>query len=442
MRRTVRSVLLLFVPVAVLGCSAGPMTSNPAPKYGDDIVVAVPLAASGNLSQEGAMAKQGYDLWLDWVNGTKGGIEVSGVRHRVRLDYQDDASKPDNDTQLTEKMITDDKAQFVLGPYGASNTAAAAAVADAHHTPLVSANGSARSIFAKGYRYVFGVQTPAEKNLQVVVDLAMSLNPRPATLAMLAADDSFSSEVARGALDYATGKGLQVVYNQAYPNGSTNLAALVAQARAKNPDIVINSGHLLEAVAVNKAAKDLRFSAKMLVYSVGPTMPSFVQALGKDADFVLTGSQWTAQAMYKPVYYLTSTQYVAAYRKKFSTQDEPNYQVADATAAGLALQRAIERADSVDPDRVRDALASLDMMTFFGRIKFDTTGQNTYKPMMVEQIQSGRRQTVWPPEVSGAAALYPVPTWAVRTGTPDPTPPPAKLPATGGAPPKPKAAGG
>jgi branched-chain amino acid transport system substrate-binding protein len=409
-------------------------SSAPTPKYGADIVIGLPLAATGNLSQEGAMAKQGYDLWLDWVNGTKGGIDVGGVRHRVRLDYQDDTSKADVDSQLAEKMIADDGVKFLLGPYGASNTASAAAVADKHHVPLVSANGSARSIFSKGYRYVFGVQTPAEKNLQVVFDLAGTLNPKPTTFAMLAADDSFSVEVAKGAIDYANSRGLRLVFNQQYPNGSTNLAGLVAQAKAANPDIVVNSGHLLEAVAVNKAAKDLRFSAKMFVYSVGPTMPNFVQSLGKDADFVVTGSQWTAQAQYKPDYYLTEAQYVAAYRRKFNTQDEPNYQVADATAAGLALERAIEKAGSLDPDRVRDALANLDLMTFFGRIKFDGSGQNVYKPMMVEQIQSGRRQTIWPLEVSGASMLYPAPTWAIRTGTPDPTPPPVKLPATGAGP--------
>jgi branched-chain amino acid transport system substrate-binding protein len=432
MERRRRLVVLSVAALGVLGCSMG--SSAPTPKYGDDVVIGLPLAASGNLSQEGSMARQGYDLWLDWVNGTRGGIEVAGVRHRVRIDYQDDGSKPDQDAQLAERMITQDGVRFMLGPYGASNTAAAAAVADKHHVPLISANGSAHSIFSKGYRYVFGVQTPAEKNLQVVFDLAGTLNPKPATVAMLAADDSFSVEVAKGALDYAAGRGLRLVFNQTYPSGSTDLAGLVAQAKATNPDVVVNSGHLLEAVAVNKAAKDLRFSAKLFVYSVGPTMPSFVQSLGKDADFVVTGSQWTAAAQYRPDYYLTEAQYVAAYRKKFNTQDEPNYQVADATAAGVALERAIEKANSLDPDRVRDALASLDLMTFFGRIKFDTNGQNVFKPMMVEQIQSGRRQTIWPLEVSGVNAQYPAPTWAIRTGTPDPAPPPAKLPATGAGP--------
>src|SRR5438132_12079127 len=130
MERYTRLLVVSLAMVATFGCSMGPVSPSQQPKYGDDIVIGLPLAATGNLAQEGAMARQGYDLWLDWVNGTRGGIEVAGVRHKVRLDYQDDASKPDTDAQRAERMITDDKAQFLLGPYGASNTAAAAAVAD------------------------------------------------------------------------------------------------------------------------------------------------------------------------------------------------------------------------------------------------------------------------------------------------------------------------
>jgi branched-chain amino acid transport system substrate-binding protein len=433
MRRGERLVVLSVASLAILGCSMQSMSSQPQATYGSDIVIGVPLAVTGNLSQEGAMAKQGYDLWLDWVNGARGGIEVQGIRHRVRLDYRDDTSLPEVDGQLAEQMLAEGRDQFLLGPYGASNTAAAADVAERHRVPLVSANGSARSIFSRGDRYVFGVQSPATQSLPVVLDLAATLNPRPTTVAMLSADDSFSMEVARSALDYATSRGFQVVFDQQYPSGSTDLAALVAQAKAAGPDVVVNSGHLLEAVAVSKAARDLRLSAKMFVYTVGPTLPSFQQALGADADFVVTGSQWTPAARYQPDYYLTSAEYVAAYRAKFGTAAEPSYQVADATAAAVSLERAIERADSLAPERVRDALASLDLMTFFGRIRFDASGQNVYKPMMVEQIQSGHPQTVWPLEVAGAHALYPAPTWAIRTGTPDPAPPaePPKLPATG-----------
>jgi len=406
-------------------------SAQPPVKTGPDVTIGIPLGLTGNLSNESAMAKQGYDLWLDWVN--EHGLTVQGVRHRVRIQYADDTSKPDVTAQLAEQMITQNGASFLLGPYSAANTAAAAAVAERHHVPLISANGSARSIFAKGYRYVFGVQTPADRNLQVLFDLVATANPKPTTVAVLAADDSFSQEVAKGAIDYAQAKGLQIVYSQKYPNGTTNLYNLVNEVKAKNPDIVINSGHLLEAIAMNKAAMDLRLNAKMFAYSVGPTMPDFVKALGPQADYIVTGSQWTAQAQYKSDYYLTGPQYVAAYRKKFQTTEEPNYQVADATAAGLALEKAIENAGSLDPEKVRDAIASLDLACFFGRIKFDSNGQNSSKPMLVEQIQSGHRQTVWPPELANTAVVYPAPSWTARLG-PAPEAPKAKLPGTGSPP--------
>jgi branched-chain amino acid transport system substrate-binding protein len=426
-----RLVVLAAAGLAMVACSLGPNQQQPLP-YGKDIVVGIPLSFTGNLSQESGMAKQGYDLWLDWVNGAQGGITVNGVRHRVRALYEDDQSSAVLAGKLAEKMITTEKAQFLLGPYGASNTATVAAVADAHHVPLVSANGSARSIFSKGYRYVFGVQTPADRNLQAIFDLAATLNPKPSTVAMLTASDSFSQEVAKGATDYAPMKGFKIVFNQQYPSGSTNLFNLLNQAKAAKPDIVVNSGHLLEALAINKAAKDLRFQAKMFVYSVGPTMPDFTQTLGRDSNFVFTGSQWTGQVKYAPQYYLTVPQYVAAYRKKFGLQDEPNYQVADGTAAGIALEKAIVNAKSLQPDKVRNALKQLDLMTFYGRIRFDAAGQNPYKPMFVEQIQSLKRQTVWPQEMANTAAAYPTPDWTVRSGvTALVNPPAATLPKTG-----------
>jgi branched-chain amino acid transport system substrate-binding protein len=423
------ALLVSALPLVVAGCSAGPVAARVT--YGPDIVIGVPLATSGNLATEGAMARQGYDLWQDWVNGVKGGIEVAGVRHRVVLDYQDDASQPATDGQLAETMVANGHVHFLLGPYGASNVAAVAAVADRAHAPLVSANGSSNAIFGQGYRYVFGVQTPAARDLQVVFDMAAGLRPRPTTVAMLSADDAYSQEVAAGALDDARARGFQVVFDQAYPDGSTELAGVMAQAKALNPDVVVDSGHLLEAVALEKAARDLRLAAKLLVYTVGPDVPSFAETLGGDADYVVTGSQWTAAARYSPDYYLTSAQYVAAYRHKYRTASDPGYQVADATAAGLALERAIEQAGSLDPDRVRDALAALDVMTFFGRLKFDAHGQNIYKPMLAEQILGGRPETVWPLELAASPARYPAPTWAVRTGTPDPAPQPVGLPATG-----------
>jgi branched-chain amino acid transport system substrate-binding protein len=279
---------------------------------------------------------------------------------------------------------------------------------------MVEANGAAQSIFNQGYKYTFGVLSPANKYLQGVIDMAATLNPKPATIAMLSADDNFSLEVADGVNTYATTKGLKVVLYKKYKNGATNLSAEVQAAKAANADIVLNSGHLQEAIAINKAAKEQKLNAKIFAYSVGPSTPDFITALGNDADYVYGGSQWTPQVKYTPAFYLTVAEYVAAYKAKYPGKGDPDYHVAESTAACLALQRAIENAGSLDPKKVRDALAALDVTVFFGQVKFDSRGINTYKPMVVEQIQKGVHHTVFPADVADAQPMYPTPAWDQR----------------------------
>jgi branched-chain amino acid transport system substrate-binding protein len=279
---------------------------------------------------------------------------------------------------------------------------------------MVEANGAAQSIFNKGYKYTFGVLSPANKYLTGVLDMAATLNPKPATLAMLTANDNFSVEVAKAVDEYAPTKGIQVVFSKQYPAAAPDVSGLVSQAKALNPDILMNSGHLAEAIAINKSAKQLGLNAKLFAYSVGPSTPDFIQALGKDADYVTDGSQWTPQVKYKPSFYLSVSEYVKAYEQKYKTNEPPDYHVAESTAACLAFQRAIEKAGSLDAGKVRDALAGLDVMTFFGQIKFDSRGINTYKPMVVEQIQNGTHYTVFPSDVANGKLQYPTPAWGSR----------------------------
>ena len=423
------TVFTIAAAVMLAACTSPFASSKPEIKIGNEVVVGVPLASSGDQAQEGLLTRQGYDLWADWAN-RDGGILVQGVKHRVRLVYEDDASRPDISAQAAEKLITTEKAAFLLGPYGTTNTAAVAAVADRHHVPLIAANAAARQLFMQGWRYLFGVIASADQYPEAVIHMALGLNPKPANMAILSADDAASLAIAKGAVDYGASQGIKVVYFKQYKSGTINLYDLVQQAKDRNPDIFVNSGHLLEAIAAHKAAKDLRLDARMFAYAIGPAQPEFVQTLGTAADYVVTAAPWTPQARYTASYYLSGPQYVAAYRKKYSTKLEPTYLSAAATASGVVLQLAMEHAGSLDPDRIRGALVTLDATTFFGRVKFDSAGQNSYKNVLVEQIQSGQIQTVWPPEVAATTPQYPTPTWTARFGPPA-QPPKAKLPGTG-----------
>src|SRR4030088_757537 len=407
---TLRKLALLAVAlVAAFAC--GGTTAEPA--TGSAIVLGAPLGLTGSLAKESELTKQGYELWHDWINA-RGGIVVGGVKHPVTIKYYDDTSNANQSAVLMQKLITEDKAQFLLGPYGSAATATDAAIAEQNQIPMVEANGAAESIFNQGYKYTFGVLSPANKYLQGVIDMAATLNPMPKTIAMLSADDAFSVEVADAIKDYAPTKGMTLSVYKKYKNGSTSLTAEVQAAKAANPDILLNSGHLQEAIAINKAAKEQKLNAKIFAYSVGPSTPDFITALGKDADFVYGGSQWTPQVKYTPAFYLTVPQYVAAYRAKYPTYGDPDYHVAESTAACLALPRGIENAGSLDPTKVRDALAALDVTVFFGQIKFDSRGINIFKPMVVEQIQSGVHHTVFPADVADAQPMYPTPAWDQR----------------------------
>jgi branched-chain amino acid transport system substrate-binding protein len=420
-----------LVPLLLLAACDLPAATQgtSAVRTGSEIRIGAPLSLTGSLAVEGALARQGYDFWQEWVNAG-GGIEVAHVRHPVRIEYVDDQSKAEGATQAAERLIGEWHAQFLLGPYGSTATSAVAAVAERHEIPMIDTNGAAAEIFSHGYRYVFGVLSPAEEYLKGVLEMAALLRPKPQTIAVLSSRDSFSMEVAAGVVEYAPTKGMTVVFNEVYPSGSTDLYAPLERAGAAQPEIVLNSGHLVEAVALNKAAKDLRLGAKVYAYSVGPATPDFVRQLGQDADYVLTGSQWTPQARYQQAWRLSVDQFVSGYKKKFGSGDDPDYHVAESTAGGLTLQRALETAGSLDPQAVRERLASLDMNTFFGRVKFDSRGANTYKPMVVEQIQQGKHLAVWPPELASTTPLYPAPSWTERAG-PLAAVLPAALPNTG-----------
>jgi branched-chain amino acid transport system substrate-binding protein len=402
--------LLAVVAMALAACGG---SSPSAPTTGSTIILGAPLGLTGSLTKESTLTQQGYNLWSDWINA-KGGIVVNNVKHPVTIKYYDDTSNANQSAVLMQKLITEDKANFLLGPYGSAATATDAAIAEQNQIPMVEANGAAQAIFNQGYKYTFGVLSPANKYLEGVIDMAATLNPKPTTIALLSADDNFSLEVANAINDYAPTKGMSIVLFKKYKNGATNLSAEVQAAKAANPDMVLNSGHLTEAIAINKAAKEQKLNAKIFAYSVGPSTPDFITALGADANYVYDGSQWTPQVKYTPAFYLSEADYVAAYKAKYPGVGDPDYHVAESTAACLALERAIENAGSLDPNKVRSALAALDVTVFFGEIKFDSRGINIYKPMVVEQIQNGVHHTVFPANVADAQPKFPTPSWDQR----------------------------
>jgi branched-chain amino acid transport system substrate-binding protein len=404
MRRTLFSALafaLLLVSMTALAA--------------DTIVFGAAISITGKTAKEGGYTRDGYQFAIDKINEL-GGIKVAGKTYRVALKYYDDETKPESTAQLIEKLINEDKVNLILGPYGSSPTGTAAPLVERYKIPMVEANGSAEAICPKGYKYTFMILSPAKLYLRGIIDAVRAKDPSAKTVAILGENEAFSKEVAAGAAEYAKEKGMTIVYDELYPTNAQDVSALLTTIKGKNPDIILGSGHLQDSLLIVKQSKDLGVSPKAMGFSVGPSSPEFRANLGKSADYIYGATQWTEALKYNgddP--WKTPKVFGDAFRVKHPDYKSIPYQVAESAVAVIAYQKAIEKAGSIDPTKVRDALAAIDAMTFYGRIKFDARGVNIYKPMAAEQYQpDGNKYTVWPAEVAEKPILYPMPAWDKR----------------------------
>ncbi len=364
------------------------------------------VSFTGKYAKEGSLLKKGYELWKDTVNA-RGGIKIGNKRYKVEIIYYDDQSDPKTTAKLIEKLITEDGVRFILGPYGSSQVFAGAGVVEKYRALMVQGGGASSKIYKQGYKHIFGVFNIAPDYGKNLIDLAVSLNPKPKTVAIIYEKDIFSEDAALGAKKEAEKKGLRVLLFESYPKGAQDLSSLMLKIRLKKPDVVIGAGHFKDSVLVVKQLKQFRINLKFLGLTVGPPVPAFVSALGKDAEYIFGPVQWSKSFNYKDPLFGDTKGYVKAYRNKYG--EDPDYHAAGGTAAALTLQLAIEKAGSLDVEKVRKALLEMKAETFYGVIGFDETGRIVTKPMAVVQIQNRKPVTVYP--FREAKPVYPKPAW-------------------------------
>ena len=417
------NVIILVVSLALIlaGCgtassSGTTETSNgnagkeAAGSVAGTITIGAPVAATGSLANEGKLVHDGYTLWQNVVN-KQGGLLVNGKRYQVKINFQDDQSSANNSASLTEKMITQDKIQLFLSPYASGNIFSATTVAERHKVPMISGGGGAKSIFTLGYQYVFSAYPYSGSYLGSVLDLLKTQGVR--TLAFLHADDVFSQEADQGGEDYAKSHGFDIVYSAQYPSNATDLTSQMTQLAQRSPDALIGTGHFQEAVLLVKEAKQMNVNFKAIAFTVGPTMPSFAQNLGKDAEGILGASLWTPDLPYKDDVFGTSKDYAQLYKQTFG--GDPDYHSAMASAAAEMMGLAIQKAGSPDPQQVRDALAGLGTVHLFdGDFTIESNGSISGLVLPVIQIQDGKAVTVWPDSFAKNFKDFPLPAWNKR----------------------------
>ena len=378
------------------------------------IKIGVAVSLTGKIAYEGRLVKDGYEVWEDWVN-SHGGITAGGINYKVKMVYYDDESTPVRGAKLTEMLITQNKVDFLFGPFSSSITFATTAIGEKYKMITIAPEANAVNIYERGYKYVFSVLPPAPMLMVPIAYMAENLDPKPKTVAIISANDLFPLSCAEGFRDKCKELGFDVVLFEKYPAGATDISTLLTQVKNLNPDILGVAGYTADSLMAIRQCKELNINPKMYAFSVGVMIPSFIAELGADAEYAFEGEWWLPGMKNEDKVFGTTADYVQACKDKFGEDYMPEYHVSSASAAGTLLQLAIEKADSIETEKVREALSTLDLeLATWPAIAFNEKGKNIQWPHPVVQVQNGKYVIVYPEASQENAPMYPAPEWKDR----------------------------
>ncbi|WP_207482748.1 amino acid ABC transporter substrate-binding protein [Arenibaculum pallidiluteum] len=364
---------------------------------GDVLRIGAPLPLTGALSPEGTKLRQGYEVWLEAVNKA-GGIKAGSSTLKVELVFNDYQSNTPKAVQLAEKLVVDDKVDFLFSPFGSGAAKAASAVAEKHGVPMLASSASSAEVFDQGYKNLFGLYTDNSTLSEPLADLVAQRLPAVRRVAILARNDLYPLSLAGEFEKSAKKRGLEVVYFEKYAIGALDHSAALAQMRAAKPDWIVVTGYINDLILARKQMGDLALSASVVTMINGPAYQEWIDAVGPLAENITTASWFHPVLRYRSEDIFGSTErFVELFKARHGS--EPDFTQASGAAVGVILQQAVERAGSADRAAVRAELAKGGFKTFFGPISFGPSGMaNSYVPPAY-QIQDGKVRVLLPDEV-------------------------------------------
>ena len=399
-----RSLLCLLVTVMFLAFGLTGFSGVQPAEAAGVIKIGAALPLTGPLATEGKKQQAGYEIWRERVNAA-GGVNVGGTKMKVKIIYLDYESKSPTATKLAERLITREKVDLILGPFGSGATKSVGAITERYQIPMIAPVASSEPIFDQGYKYMFGMLAPNSFLPNSFFELLKKQNPRPRTMAFATRNDFFPRYITKAIRSKAKKNGFTDVYYAEFPKDSKDHSTWLTVVKSKKPDVLMIAGYLPDSLLATKQANELGVKPKILFTMVGPVYSQFTDSLGSTANNILTAAWWGEALDYKGKFIGTAKDFGKIWRKKFGK--EPDYVAAASAAAGIVAQRAFEAAGTLNKKKVRDAIANTNIQTFFGPVKFDKRGQNTASAIVLFQIQGGKRKTVGPPSVANGTFMYP-----------------------------------
>ena len=405
--------ILIFVSAIAL--ILGSTSISFSKVVGDKIILGAAVSLTGKYSTNGKHTQNGYNMAVERIN-SMGGVKVGGKTYKFDIIYYDDESNSGRAAQLAERLIKQDGVHYMLGPYSSGLTKAMAPITEENKIPMVEANGASRSLFTKGYKYLFAVLSPANQYLEVAIDLAVEKNGgNPVNIAMAFEQDAFSQDVRLGIVDAAKRTGSKIIIDDKLPKELNDMAATLAKVKATKPDVLVVSGHSKGALTAIRQIAEMKVDVPMLAMTHCDAS-KLAKQHGKNSEYALCAAQWHKELTYSDEFFGNGIKFDKDFNALYGYA--PPYQAAESAAALLVFKDAFERANSTDKEKVRDALAKTDMETFYGNVKFGDGGQNIAKPMVLFQVRcegdTCANKLVAPTKWASHKLVHPIPKWSER----------------------------
>ncbi|HSD76007.1 MAG TPA: amino acid ABC transporter substrate-binding protein [Solirubrobacteraceae bacterium] len=372
------------------GTSSGGSTS------GGTLKIGASLPLTGEFSEPGKAAQQGYKVWEAMTN-EKGGL----LGKKVKFVIRDDASDQNTVVADYNALISREKVDMLMGTFSSLLNIPASTVAERNRMLYVEPAGGAPEIFERGYKMIFfAQQATADKQGDLFADWVLKLpaDKRPKTAAYPTLDDPFAIPVLEGIRSKLEPAGIKTVQKSTYPADTSNFDSIANAVKAKNPDLVVHGATFADGVGFVRALKKVGFTPKMLFQTSAPSFgEQYLKGVGQDAtEGVFYAVSHTPEAATPG-----NKEFVAKYNEMFGTEVVPE-DAADAFAAAEVMAAAAKAVGSVDRDsqtKMADWLRANQVDTILGPLSWDDKGRPEGE-FLIGQWQGGKAEIVLPKEAA------------------------------------------
>lgn len=393
MIRVLTCALVLALTLGAASLDTGAQSDAPPVKIGYAISRTGPFAPGAQVTQE-----PNYLLWAELVNAA-GGLNVKGQKRKIELIGYDDRSEVETIVRTVEKLMTVDKVDLILPPWGSTANFAVAPLANRHGYPLLAPTALSMKLIDMKLPYFFSMLPQPYVLMQAAADMLAAKGVK--TVAVIYMDDLFGLENIAALEPALRAKSIEIVEKKSYPLGVKDLSPVLRAIKEKSPDAFVGLTYPPDTILASKQAKEIGFNPRVFFTAVGTAFPLYKQVMGADSEGVAGIGSWSVKT--SPA----ARAYFEAHVKMF--KKEPDRWASAHCWAGLqVLQSAIEKV-GVDRKAIRDYIAGGEHTTILGQIRFK--GSEVQFPGTVSQWVGGDFEVVWPADRATAQLVLPKPAW-------------------------------